>query len=1583
MVPDDATDELVRLAQLRAASRAFAQATGVDAVLESLIQRTLAAFDAQGAFVAMCAADDTLEVLASTYGETGRAFDGVPLAERLPITDAVRLGEPVWLGRRAELEARYPKVVTSARSAAWAALPLAIGERVIGGLSIAFSREQTWDDAQRLYLLTLADLCAIVLDRHVLAEQRAEHRLRALVDSNVIGVIGGDTTHILEANDAFLEMIGLDQAAFGAGMGVQAITAPGRHTVDDRAVPHSDDTGRFGPYEREVVHADGHRVPVRIVGALISKVGRGRWIALVEDLTDERRIARELRAREARYRSLVEASDTIVWIADRKGRFTEVNDAWSAYTGQSQTDAEDLGWLDALHHEDRAQVCDALDDMGRERRSWQGSARVRHAASGAYRRAVVRAVPLLDDDGEIIEWVGTVTDVDDYARTQEVLRATTARLAALMRHAPVGFAFIDQELRFQVVNEKLAEINGLAADAHLGRDVREVVPDLAEVNESLFRRVLRGEPILETEVTGATPADPDRPRDWLVNYYPVRDDTHGAILGIGATVVDVTERNQLLAAERHARSTAEASARLSESLSAITAATVNAADDDVIARQTGEALQAVFGADGVLITRCDSQGVAGEVLFAHGYTDDEIAALQNDADQDSWSTTMVLRARVPVFYEFPEQFLARFPQRGPVVERFDARSWSVAPLVAANQVIGFFVLMFRSPHRFTSDERRFVATVGDVISQAMLRARSRASEVLARRSAEMLAEAIAAERARLAAVLHRMPAGLVVVDAMGGVPRVVLWNTRAAEILGPPPADDDAETWFAIGGLDGDAVRPATALQRALRGEELGEGEDVLVTREDGTTCRIRTTAVPIRDAEQRITSAVLIIEDVTEQTRRERDAHLLARVAELLGSSGEVPDLLERVVGLAVPSFSDLCGVYVLDADALHLFAVADRSGDRAGRIRDMLAQPIPLRSDTPVADAVRHGRSLMITKVPEVIETLDLDPDQRDWVQDVLRPRSLLVVPLRSGDRVTGALTFAQTAETGRLFTVDDLDVAIELGTRCALLLEQVVAHRETADARDRADGLQRFAAAMARAATVDAVVQAIAADGLDAVGGTIVNVAMRSQADTSLDVLQTWLRRRSGIVSWEAVKARTDTASLEALHTGRSIYYRDLGAYRTRFGDGELSLIAHGVKAVAAIPLRGSDGQIFGSIGFSYDAPQALDPEQVSFLETVADIAGQSLDRARMYERERDVARALQMALLPAALPELDDVTTEARYVAGGAGVSVGGDWYDVLRFTDGRVGLLIGDAAGRGVEAATLMGKTRHAAAALAMERTSPAAVLSRVNEYLQNISSRRTMLTCCYIVLDRDRGILRYSSAGHPPPLIIEGDTEAHFLSGGRGVPLGVVPAAAYTDAEYQLRGPATIVLYTDGLVERRGETIDVGLERLRDAVRGHGVDVEKLCDHLTRTLLSEGCDDDVALLAARVQSLASARRLDVELPADSRRLHELRTRMGRWLEGAGVATDVAPDIVIAVNEAASNSMVHAYASAQERGHVRVALTVDEHEVTAVVFDDGQWRERDDRHDGRGLELMAALMTEVRVERTDAGTRVRLTRRLPA
>ena len=189
-----------------------------------------------------------------------------------------------------------------------------------------------------------------------------------------------------------------------------------------------------------------------------------------------------------------------------------------------------------------------------------------------------------------------------------------------------------------------------------------------------------------------------------------------------------------------------------------------------------------------------------------------------------------------------------------------------------------------------------------------------------------------------------------------------------------------------------------------------------------------------------------------------------------------------------------------------------------------------------------------------------------------------------------------------------------------------------------------------------------------------------------------------------------------------------------------------------------------------------------------------------------------------------------------------------------------------------------------------------------------------MLTCCYVLLDHDRGTLTYASAGHPPPLIVEDDADPCFLYGGRGVPLGVIPIAAYSDAEYQLRGATTIVLYTDGLIERRGETIDAGLDRLLETVRGHETNTRALCDHLTTTLLADGSDDDVAILAARVHSVASLARLELELPADARRLHELRTRVTRWLNDVHVDPATVADIVVALNEAVSNSMLHAYVS---------------------------------------------------------------------
>ncbi|HVJ98229.1 MAG TPA: SpoIIE family protein phosphatase, partial [Acidimicrobiia bacterium] len=1098
----------------------------------------------------------------------------------------------------------------------------------------------------------------MVLDQHILERRGSETRLRALVDSNVVGIVSGDMLRIEEANDAFLNMVGLDRDALAEGVDYPAITAPEYSNADERAVAQADATGRFGPYEKEFVHRDGRRVPVRVVGTVLSTENRVRWMAIVEDLSLDRAVQAELRANESRYRSLAEATNTIVWSSDAAGRFVEPNPSWTAYTGQTDADARDHGWVKALHPDDRAWVFAALDDARAGRRPWTGRARLHHAASNSERHIEVRAVPLLDETGTVYEWVGTVSDIEEQTRTEQVLRATTARLGALMRNAPVGFAFIDDRLRFQVVNDKLAEINGLPAEAHLGRDVREVVPGLADESESIFAHVLAGEPVLDSAITGASPAAPGIQRDWIVNYYPVRDPA-GMILGIGVTVLDVTE------------------------------------------------------------------------------------------------------------------------------------------------------------------------------------------------------------------------------------------------------------------------------------------------------------------------------------QVRRERDANLIARVTELVGTEDDLDTILEHIVALAVPLFCDACAMFVLEKDELRLRAVAHTDPQRAVEMKQYLAEPLVIAESLAASIVILHGETILLTEVGEDFYQPEFHPFQSPWMRETFAPRSALGIPLRINDRVTGLLAFFQTPESTRAFTDDDVAVANDLASRCGLVLDQVIAHQATRRARDRADRLQRFAASAARSAGVDAVVQAIATDGVAAVDAHVVNIAMRTDQDAPARFVQTRRLNPTDGLTWDAVTPDANDALTTVLRTGRPHYSSTAQAYDAAYPGSAPLLELNHARAVACLPLLDSDGQVLGAIGYTFRSEQDFTDDQRVLLETVADVAAQSLDRARLYERERDVAGALQLALLPAALPELDNVLTEARYIAGGQGVSVGGDWYDVLRFIDGRVGLLIGDAAGRGVEAATLMGKVRHAAAALAMDHESPAVVLARVNEFLHTISTRRDMVTCCYVVLDNDRGVLRYASAGHPPPVVVEDGHEPRFLDGGRGVPLGVIPTAAYSEATYSLSAPASIVLYTDGLIERRGETIDVGLERLIKAAGGHRGDIASLCNLLTTTLLAPGCEDDVALLVTRVCAVPTRDRLDLELPADSRRLQELRTRVTRWLTDAGVPPALIPEVVIALNEAASNSMVHAYAGAARRGHVRVSLALADSSLTATVSDEGNWRDKGPSHDGRGLEMMHALMNAVEVERDANGTRVTLTREMSA
>jgi serine phosphatase RsbU (regulator of sigma subunit) len=234
-----------------------------------------------------------------------------------------------------------------------------------------------------------------------------------------------------------------------------------------------------------------------------------------------------------------------------------------------------------------------------------------------------------------------------------------------------------------------------------------------------------------------------------------------------------------------------------------------------------------------------------------------------------------------------------------------------------------------------------------------------------------------------------------------------------------------------------------------------------------------------------------------------------------------------------------------------------------------------------------------------------------------------------------------------------------------------------------------------------------------------------------------------------------------------------------------------------------------------------------------------------------RTHEIAEALQRSLLPDRIPQIPDMALAARYVPATADMEVGGDWYDVIQIRGGLIGLAIGDVAGHGPQAAATMGQLRMALRAYAVQDPSPVSVMSGVHHLVTQMPLPE-MVTLMYLVFDPASRRLRFANAGHPPPLVFGGG-ESRYLEGGVSPPLGVTANPNFTETSLDLPAGATLLLYTDGLVERREESIQVGLDRLLRVVAGYDTsDVDDLCDHiLSSQIESDHVADDIALVAMR------------------------------------------------------------------------------------------------------------------------------------
>ncbi|WP_459546901.1 SpoIIE family protein phosphatase [Nocardia sp. X0981] len=510
---------------------------------------------------------------------------------------------------------------------------------------------------------------------------------------------------------------------------------------------------------------------------------------------------------------------------------------------------------------------------------------------------------------------------------------------------------------------------------------------------------------------------------------------------------------------------------------------------------------------------------------------------------------------------------------------------------------------------------------------------------------------------------------------------------------------------------------------------------------------------------------------------------------------------------------------------------------------------------------------------------------------------------------------------------------------------------------DAQARDQAANRLATALAAATTVAEVLEV----GLDELRRTV-------GAETA--VVAVWAGHAAPELYVSGTPA--ETAQLEPgtealLKRARVRPGRTLIAVPEGAGSAEGIVAPLGEKSDAALWLR-------------FAVPRVVDAADWTLFSLLIGHLSLAVQRARNFDQARSTSLTLQRAMLgPIELPPRFSVHYEPALPP----LEIGGDWYDVVPLPDGTIGVVVGDCVGRGLSAAVVMGQLRTAARALLLRGAGPAQLLTELDPVAARIPGA-LCTTVCAAVLDPVRGLVRYSNAGHMPPILADVDRSGRLLEGGRSVPLATFDTPRRPEATTPLPPGSTLVLFTDGLVERRGEDIDEGFAKIATVLADTA---EKLPREVADAVLSAlrpegGYDDDIAMVVYRQPP--APLRLDV--PARPDRLAMLRRTLTAWLSAAAVPHNLTADLVAATNEACSNSIEHAYP--ERTGETeRVVLTAEcvGGRVVIETTDTGTWRPRpaDPGPRGRGIDMMRALTEELEIDHAGPGTRVRMSVTLPA
>ena len=460
------------------------------------------------------------------------------------------------------------------------------------------------------------------------------------------------------------------------------------------------------------------------------------------------------------------------------------------------------------------------------------------------------------------------------------------------------------------------------------------------------------------------------------------------------------------------------------------------------------------------------------------------------------------------------------------------------------------------------------------------------------------------------------------------------------------------------------------------------------------------------------------------------------------------------------------------------------------------------------------------------------------------------------------------------------------------------------------------------------------------------------------------------------------------VDVIRTGQPMIITDTLSLGSRYGH-VVTETQESVRSCISQPLRGLDGKVIGSLGMLWSTPREFDPAELDWAAQVAKITQSTVDRIRNAQREHRIAVDFQDHLL-----DLDHGSTvavvAAVYQPGGESMRVGGDWYLVVPLAhQGQVAISVGDVVGHGLPAAIAMSRLRAAVAASALTDADPGAVLTSLDRYAATVPGARCATVSYAVIDDPDPetgdGTARvsYSCAGHPYPLLVTPDQPPVFLSAGRRVPVAAweTPLEQNT-AVHELAPGSVILLYTDGLIERPGETLDEGFARLQGAAAYRAdLPVGDLCDELLERMAPPGgYTDDVVVLALR-PCHSSARSFATAVPASLDYIAEARHRLRDWISGVDVDPQRESDIVLAIGEAVTNAIEHG-SGGDATKTVSIEAFVRGHTVTATISDAGQWSgdssaSQRSLQRGRGLTMINGLADDVKTSRTPGGTRITL------